>query len=367
MKNRAKRMIIFLVGLWGITSLYAIQYSGDTTKNKTLYMSQLKTCKQEKFEKTYEYPFLVILTEENKKEYMKLEDLEQKKEYIEYYWKEHNPNPLLEENDCLHDFIKRYYHIKKHFSSPEQPYFDDRGKYYLKYGEPSYRYQEKSQIQNAELFRSPQIRSFLREIIGKTNARRMIIPMRYSIHANETWVYQFISGGEDKELVLHFVAEGRFFREVQTLDNAIINPSVSELKYFYWADMIKKRAAATQSRLIFEAFEKILAFDQDIRTAAYTWTPKTGYLDVTNPDHQLRQMKNTLSINFKRKKALTPATLSGPKKAIQELSFLYDIVQFKGPQDRTTLTINYFTPLSPNFSEGLKLSDPDAVPDTVFI
>ncbi len=365
MKKMVNRIIIFLIALWGTASLYAAQYefqtNDDTTKIVTLYMEQLKTCQQNKFEKMYEYPFLVLLTEGGKKEYMQLDSLEQKKEYIEYYWKEHNPNPLLKTNDYLHDFIKRSHHIKINFSYSKPPYFDDRGRYYLKYGEPSFRYQEKSQIKNAELFRSPQIRGFLKEVIGKTNARRLVIPMQYSVQANETWVYQFLPGGEDKELVLHFVAEGKFFREIQSLEYAIISPTTNALRYFYWADMIKKRASATQSRLVFGTLEQILRFEQDIRDAAWSWDPTTTNVDVSSPEHQIRQIRNTLSTNVKRNKARTPTTHYASTEAFQELFFKYHIAQFKGLQDRTTLRINFFTPYAHNFSEIPESSSSDTL------
>jgi len=365
MKNMVKMATVFLMLLCIIASLYATEYedqaTDDTTKIETLYMNQLKNCQQEKFEKQYEYPFLALLSKEDKKQYNELQNLKQKKEYIEYYWKDHNPNPLLKSNDYLYDFIRRYHYVKNNFSYAKPPYFDHRGKYYLKYGEPSYRYQEKSQIKNADLFRSPLIRSFLREIIGSTTYRRIIIPMQYTVNANETWVYQFLPGGAENELVLHFVAEGKFFREVPSLDNAILSPNTAAIKYFYWADMIKKRASATQSQLVFNTLDQILRFEQDIIDAAWSGASHTTAFDVTSPEHQIRQMKNTLNVKLKRNKSRTPTTRYASSEAIQELSFKYGIAQYKGSQGSTMLIMNYFIPYAFNFSENLESTVSDSI------
>lgn len=361
MKTRTKLIIIFLVSVWSINYICAAQSNDDTTKIKSLYMAQLQTCSQKEFEKSYEYPFLSLLNKENKKEYLALKDLEQKKTYIEFYWKQRDPNPLLAGNEFLHDFIRRYYYIKEHFSYPKAPYFDDRGKFYLRYGEPSYRFQEQSQVKNANLFRSPQIRHFLGAVLNNSRSRRLIIPKEYTVQGNETWVYKFIPQGEDKELIINFVADGDFFREVQTLEEAIIYPRQSKLKYFYWADLIKERATAIQSRMIFDIQQQIIRFDQDIMQASLTMIDKGTTFDITKPHLQLRQMNNTLSVNVKRIKARTPTTLSAPGKAIQRLTFLYDIIQFKGSEDATKLSINYFTPFSHRFSDSLMSFGADTV------
>lgn len=359
---KIQRIIIFLMSFWGFTFLYTTNIETDTTKNRSLYMAQLKTCKQDEFEKKYEYPFLALLTEKRKKEYKKITDLEQKKEYIEFYWKELNPNPILNTNDYLHDFIRRYYFVKKNFSYSKPPYFDDRGKYYLKYGKPSYRYQEKSQIKNNKFFRNKNIRDHLTKELFQWSSAELSIPREYSVQSNETWVYNFKKGIKEKELIFHFVGDGHHFREVESLDDAITYPRKHELRFFYWCDMLKDRAAVIRSNSIFNVCEEIHRFEEDIRSVAGAdGLGGSSIYDVGDPHHKLRQIRNRFKLDLKTKKALTPISLSAPRKALQELSFLYDIVQFKGAQNRTTLSINYFTPIIKNFTDYFTPPRPDTV------
>ncbi len=361
LKNRLKRKIVFLVVVLSVTPLYAGKSYVDSLGKKSPYIWLLKKCNQEVFKKTFEYPFLELLSKDLKKEYNNLDSLKQKKEYIEFYWKEHKPNPFLAENEYLQNFINRYNYIKKHFSYPKPPYYDDRGKYYLKYGQPSYQFKENSQIKSAQLFRNERVRGFLGLVLFKMTALRIFIPIEYSVQGNETWVYHIISEDEEREIVLHFVAEGNFFREVESLDNAIIYPRKSELRYFYWADMMKERATATQSQSIFNTFEEICSFEEDLRVVANSGSVYSSFYDVTDPHHKLGQINTKLKVDLKRKKTLAPKILFTPKKAIQELLFNYDIVQFKGPQDTTILSINYFTSIAENFINGTKTNKLDTV------
>ncbi len=345
---------LIVTGIFIITSLYPVQILGSLAEKKTPYMWLLQECNKDVFKKTFEYPFLVILSEKNKKEYMDLDSLKEKKEYIEYYWKKNNPNPLMPDNESLQIFMQRYNYIKKHFSYPKPPYFDDRGKYYLRYGEPSYRFTEPSQIKYAKLFKSDIITSFLGSVYTKSRFRKIYIPVDYSVQGNETWVYHFVGESKQNELVFNFIAEGNFFREVESLDNAIIYPRKSELIYFYWADMIKDRSTATQSLSIFNTLEEILDFEQDVRNAAALGHAHTSFHDINDPHQKLLHIKNKLKVEVKRKNFASPQTLFTPKETIQELLFSDDIVQFKGSQDTTILSINYFVPLSHNFNQDTK-------------
>ncbi len=365
MRKRINTIVILFISLWSITSLYSFHYqvnsSNDTTKKKSLYMEQLKTCQQDKFEKTYEYPFLVLLTKEGKKEYMQLNSLEQKKTYIEYYWKQNDPNPLFNINDYLHDFISRYYYIKEHFSCSKPPYFDDRGKYYLRYGKPSYRYQEKSQMKTNKLFRVGMVREYLANQLFYPGAGEWYVPVDYSVQSNETWVYNFKKGIKEKELILNFVGEGNFFREVESIDEAIIFPRKDKLKFFYWGDMIKDRAAVIRSTSIYSLSDEIYSFEEDLRAVSSLSSVQSNIYDVKDPHQKLRQIRNKFKTDVKTKKAFTPVLLSAPRKAFQELFFKYHIAQFKGLQDRTTLRINFFTPYAHNFSEIPESSSSDTL------
>ncbi len=325
-------------------------------KQDSAYLWLLRECNQEVFIKTFEYSFLALLNKELEKEYLNIDNLEHKKAYIEYFWKKHDPNPLSDENEYLQDFIERYNYVKEYFFCPDPPYFDDRGKYYLKYGEPTTRITQSPQRRYTELFRDENVKSFMNDVLYPTK----IFP-RYTVKGNETWVYQFLTGKKESELVLHFVDEGSCFREVKSLDEVIIHPRKIRLRYFYWADLLKQRAAEAQSHSIFRTCEDIWRFEDDIDIFAYEGETVSTEHDVFNPHQRLIIIDNQFRLDLEKKKQDAPRLVFTPVKALQKLFFYYDIVQFKGSQGTTTLAVNYFTPVSDNLIFENKHSPIDTV------
>jgi GWxTD domain-containing protein len=113
----------------------------EATTSEKQYFVTLAAADSLAFQREFENPFVLLLDAEQKEEYFKLHSPEKRKAFMRAYWKSHNPDPLLPENDWLLDFIRRCSYVTENFPSPQPPYFDDRGKYYLRYGKPWYRYQ----------------------------------------------------------------------------------------------------------------------------------------------------------------------------------------------------------------------------------
>ncbi|MEJ2627978.1 MAG: hypothetical protein P8078_05440, partial [bacterium] len=134
--------------------------------------------------------------------------------------------------------------------------------------------------------------------------------------------------------------------------------------FLYWADLLKERITAVQSQSMFRAYEDILAFEEEIRSAGskgiYYQLYSSGY-NVMNPHTKFWQLNNDLKVTLTNKKYDAPPQVFTPKKAIQELSFYYDIVQFRDPDNETALVINYFTPMAENFTEDNQLSESDSI------
>ncbi len=359
--KRLKNTLVYLTVLTGLICFPKDCAALTVQKKDSAYLWLLKECNQEVFTKTFEYPFLALLAEDLKKEYKEMKGLEQKKAYITYYWKKHNPDPLMDKNEYLQNFIKRYDYVKENFPSPKPPYFDDRGKYYLKYGEPTTRVTQGPQTKWAHLFRDERVREFIGSVLFPWKLGKPSVPAYYSIEGNETWVYQFQHGDQESELVLHFVKEGKFFREVESLDQAIIYPRRTKLRYFYWADLLKERANKAQSQSLFRAYEDIWSFEDDINIVVNGGNVISSKHDVYHPHLKLINIDNKLRVDLKDKKFDTPATVFTPDKAVQKLLFHYDIVQFKGSGEATTLAINYFTPLSDNLIQDNEFPEPDSL------
>jgi len=109
---------------------------------------------------------------------------EAKRMLFKKFWKQRDPDPSTPENERLMEHFRRVQFARSTFHFTAPPYYDDRGKTYIKYGPPDDRYN------------SP---------VGALPAKD-----------NESWTYESI----EKGLVFDFVADGGYFRLVEDLTDA---------------------------------------------------------------------------------------------------------------------------------------------------
>ncbi|MGH7602326.1 MAG: GWxTD domain-containing protein, partial [bacterium] len=225
--------------------------------------------------------------------------------YIEQYWKAANPNPLLPENDWLLDVLKRRAYARENFPAPEPPYFDERGEYYLKYGKPSFRYED----------------------FGDLNT-----------FPNETWAYENIR----RDFLVHFVKAGAVFRKTDDLLSILITgKSVDPVKRAgQWGEIIKKRAAASPA----------LAKAWDAMSATGTRFDKTPYEIMLEYEHIVLKARSN-----------TPPTAHDPIQTVNRLAFSHAIAQFRGPNNTTRLEIALLAPLKKNLLKKIARDSRDTL------
>ncbi|MDZ7331551.1 MAG: GWxTD domain-containing protein [candidate division KSB1 bacterium] len=160
--------------------------------------------------------FRCILSEELVRIYDQIFDPELKLNWEQKYWKLLDPTPETDENEIYLQFIDRFRYAQRHFSNSVGPLFlDDRGKYYLKYGEPDDR--------------------VISSGVGK------------AYRDNETWAYY------QYNLFIDFVDQLGFgYREVPSLLDAITS-GPSNLKIRYAADLYRERSSLHQRYYLFGA------------------------------------------------------------------------------------------------------------------
>ncbi len=107
-----------------------------------------------------------------------------KKKIFKKFWKQRDPDPSTSENERLMEHFRRVQFVRENFHFTAPPYYDDRGKIYIKYGPPDDRYN------------SP---------VGTLPAKD-----------NESWTYESIQKG----LVFDFVSEAGYFHLVEDLTEA---------------------------------------------------------------------------------------------------------------------------------------------------
>lgn len=109
-----------------------------------------------------------------------------KKKLFKIFWKQRDPDPSTPENERLMEHFRRVKFARENFHFTVPPYYDDRGKIYIKYGPPDDRY----------------------------NAPVGTLPAK----DNESWTYESVQRG----LVFDFVSEGGYFRLVNDLTDAAL-------------------------------------------------------------------------------------------------------------------------------------------------
>lgn len=115
----------------------------DAVTREKDYFANLTAAGVDDFEKDFEFPFLLILDDADRRNYEALTSLTARKSFIKTYWRRLNPNPISPHNEFLAQFISRVDFVRSNFPKPTAPFFDDRGKYFIKYGEPSFRFVDK--------------------------------------------------------------------------------------------------------------------------------------------------------------------------------------------------------------------------------
>jgi GWxTD domain-containing protein len=107
-----------------------------------------------------------------------------KKVLFKKFWKQRDPDPSTPENERLMEHFRRVQFARENFHFTAPPFYDDRGKIYIKYGPPDDRY----------------------------NSPVSTLPAK----DNESWTYESIQKG----LVFDFVSEAGYFHLVEDLTEA---------------------------------------------------------------------------------------------------------------------------------------------------
>lgn len=171
-----------------------------------------------KNEKQQQQVFRLILPDELLEVYDQIFVSSEKQKWKNKYWRIIDPTPNTEKNEYYEEHISRFEVAKKHYSNIISPLFiDDRGKYYIKYGEPDDRI-----ISNG---------------VGK------------NYRDNETWAYY------DKSLFIDFVDQTGFgFREENNLLEAISSGPVN-IKIQSAAELYTERESLHQ---MYSSFRDVL-------------------------------------------------------------------------------------------------------------
>ncbi|MDQ7054630.1 MAG: GWxTD domain-containing protein [candidate division KSB1 bacterium] len=335
-RNGVWRLPVFMAGLLPFmvggmqpsnhTPFYQTRshFETDSITTETQYFQNLVAADSITFKYQFETEFLLLLDDAQWQEYQQQPSLLAKKQYILNYWKATNPNPLLEENDWLKDFLQRRRYVRTHYAISRPPFFDDRGKYYLKYGKPFRKYVDPAGYKKVDMDNIQQIR------VGETTNRYINLRM------NESWSYENIHRG----FVVHFLKEGEGFREIDDLFE-IVESVEGRRKYDpnvmaqIWFALVKQRSYLSHDFLVAE--DKLRWINEGREHLRF------GYDQVLAQPFFIKE-----AYEKRRRLAIkeAPHVAYDPVDAVNRLKFYTRISQFRAGVDSTRIDIVFLWPVS---------------------
>jgi len=156
---------------------------GDPAQASESFLENIALVRNGEFLKDVFTPMRPLCTKNEINEFGNL-PVTERGAFIKRFWRKRNPTPGTLANERLHEHYRRLKFVQQAFHMPIKPYYDDRGKVYLRYGKPESRYVSPSYNTN--------------------------------IKNNESWSYEHL----EENLVFDFVDNGGIFREADDLSEA---------------------------------------------------------------------------------------------------------------------------------------------------
>ena len=187
----------------------ALFEKGNVAEGSTMLLENIALVRDEEFLKDVFDPMRPLCTREEREAFEKA-PVAERGACVRLFWRKRDPTPGTLENERL---LEHYYRLKfarASFAIPVKPFYDDRGKVFLRYGKPQNRYA------------SPLYQG--------------------NVKSNESWSYEDLQ----ENLVFDFVEEGGIFREVDDLSRAAGTGTPFESRYRVATDLYAERADLSQ-------------------------------------------------------------------------------------------------------------------------
>jgi GWxTD domain-containing protein len=324
--------------------------SGDSVQTERQYFAALRAADSTTFQNEFETEFLLILNKTLRQSYDSLTTITERKAFVEYYWKASNPAPLLPINLRLTEHLRRREFARRNFPAPEPPYFDDRGKYHLKYGRPVHRFEDPGGLRRIEFFSAAAYRAVQNQYSFKGGPEQ-----NYSVTANESWAYPNVS----RDFVVHFMRDGPAYREIESLTELLASHQQKNVPW-QWSDLVKQRAAI--SPFLGQVAQHIERFESAVlASSANPNRPGLLRAEVQSVTERLLEVSRDAEQMASQARSSLPVTAYEPITTNSRLAFQEAIAQFRGPQGHTRVDITFLAPLKKNFVDRLDSLSRDTI------
>jgi hypothetical protein len=234
----------------------------------------------------------------------------------------------------LLDHLRRREYARENFPAKVPPYFDDRGKYYIKYGRPVIRFEDSGGLKRVSFFSSETYRTVQGQYPYKGGPEK-----HYMVTANESWAYPNIA----RDFVVHFMKDGPAYREIENLTEVLASHQRKNLPW-QWSDLVKQRAAI--SPLFGRTAQEIEQFESAIISSAVA-SRRSSLLrvEIQSSNERLMEISRVYEHEAGQARINLPPAAHEPVKAINRLAFQETIAQFRGANGHTRVEITFLAPL----------------------
>ena len=328
-----------LADLWLILPILVFgrqEEKSASTISEAAYFDSLRVVNETVFQREFEFPFMALLDKETQSSYLQIASIAHRKLFIKSFWRKQQLNPLSPKNEHLHTFLARWQYVKQNFASASPPFFDDRGRFYLKYGAPSMRYRDSGGRRTVSFFKDRELYRYISQLYSGFPPA-----MEYLVYPNESWVYRELGA----DFVIHFVKQGEGYRQITSLAH-VIDSGIAKNLAWYWSDLIQSRAHLAPS--FARAANNALNVQNDLITQAFARSANLPTQDARFPHDRLLEIKRVQEIDVLNDQRLAPSFFVPIPPPFDRLSFYAEIAQFRGHGDSTLLELAFLTPFQNN-------------------
>ncbi len=269
----------------------------------------------QEFRRQFEVEFLLILPDSSRKAYNRITDLKNRKKFMRNFWRSLDPDPARLQNAVLLEHIRRRNFARSYFSDSSPPFYDDRGKVYVRFGRPTDRVKDPGGVR------------FVGGLVQPGDNQ-------YSVHASETWSYSHIG----PDFVVYFIRRGRFYRRVKGLADLIMLKSRKTYFLWYWRDLLRERAWLAP--VLSAADNKMMDIELELlrKSGGTVQLGRGGKVDlvVSSDTQNIAQQTRQKTQNALRQ---APSEYFAESTFGNALKFSFETAQFRAIQGRTRLEI----------------------------
>jgi len=253
-----------------------------------------------------------IISHQERSEYKQARTIDQKKAFFRKFWKSRDPLPTTEYNERLVEHYRRLNYAKQNYHIKQTKGYDDRGKIYIKHGEPDQ----------------------VAKLVGN-----------FGLRDNESWLYY----RKPDDYIFHFVQKTTSYFLVPRLVEAVIGSQYRTAFESRPDPDNPGESLLLQAPELSPNFKELLENRAEIHPLYFRMANERA--DFNDPDYLNQEM--TTNFEMDESRILEPGLTLGlstetykPDMGVEELNYYYYTADFMAMNANSNVNIFYGLPIS---------------------